>query len=93
MQPQQQTCSQEQPAVSDLLPIYYRGWLVAYLWYLMKAGKVVPRSQCRKVERGTGKNSSMMSSVAAQPKAPDTLHAHSRLSNVADMAQRNTTTA
>ena len=50
-----------------------------YLWYLMKAGKVVPSSQCRKVERGTGKNISMMSRVAAQPKAPDTLHAQAAL--------------
>lgn len=47
-----------------------------HLWYLMKAGKLVPSSQCRKVERGTGKNSSMMSNVAAQPRAPDTLHWH-----------------
>ena len=50
-----------------------------HLWYLMKAGKVVPSSQCRKVERGTGKNSSMMSSVAAQPRAPDTLRVHGGL--------------
>ena len=51
----------------------------SHLWYLMKAGKVVPSSQCRKVERGTGRNRSIMSRVAAQPKAPDTLHAHDQL--------------
>ena len=42
----------------------------------MKAGKLVPSSQCRNVERGTGKNSSAMSKVAAHAKAPDILHEH-----------------
>ena len=55
------------------------GDALPHLWYLMKAGKVVPSSQCRNVERGTGKNISMMSKVAAQPRAPDTLHACNEL--------------
>lgn len=39
----------------------------------MRVGKLEPSNQCKNVERGTGKKSSMMSSVAAQPQAPDTL--------------------
>ena len=49
-----------------------------HLWYLIRAGKLVPSIQCKNVERATGKKSSMMSSVAAQPNAPDTLQETSK---------------
>lgn len=44
-----------------------------YLWYLMRVGKLVPVSQCRKLLRGTGYISSMMLRQQAHPHPAPTL--------------------
>ena len=47
-----------------------------YLWYLMRVGKLVPVSQCRKLLRGTGYMSSMMLRQQAHPHPAPTLQTH-----------------
>ncbi len=66
----------------------------SYLWYLIRVGKLVPVSQCRKLLRGTGYISSMMLRQQAHPHPAPTLQTHpgikdsSRLSSERKSANR-----